>query len=156
MKYVLMICIAVLCVAGCEQWAERVADPCSSLNRAVDTVSAVAPVVGSGAAATGTPWGAAVGGIAAVLVALTSVYKNHQKNIVINEKDSHIWDTETATRAMIEAIEEVKDVKVGSKTLGVIVKAAVKKKLEDESFYKTGKAIISGLKPLPAPTMKLL
>lgn len=145
--YIVLAAAVLLTVAGCEQVAQSVADPNSGLNQAVDTINSVVPVVGSGAMATGTPWGAIVGLAATIIATVTGVYNNHRKKVVIDEKDAHIQNTETATKAIIEAVEELKIVELkDGTTLGDTVKEAVKARLQDKDFYKIGKAVISGLK----------
>ena len=137
----------LLIIAGCEEIARNVADPNSGLNQAVNTIGEVAPVVGSGATATGTPWGAVVGLIATIITTTAGVYNNHRKKVVIGEKDAHIKNTETATKAIIETIEGLKNIALkDGETLGEVVKEEVKARLKEKDFYKIGKAVISGIK----------
>ena len=146
-KWIWAAVVILLVIAGCEEIARNVVDSNSGLNQAVDTLAAVAPVVGSGAVATGTPWGAVVGLIATIVITVAGVYNNHRKKVVIGEKDAHIKNTETATKAIIEAVEGLKDIALkDGETLGEVVKEGVKAELKDKDFYKIGKAIITGIK----------
>jgi len=146
-KIIIVVIAVLLIVVGCEQFAQNMVDPNSSLNQTVDAVSLAAPVVGAGATATGTPWGAAVGLIATIIATAVGVYNNYRKKIVIGEKDATLQNTETATRAIIEAVENLSGVELeDGKTIGDEIKAVVKERLQDKDFYRIGKAIIDGLK----------
>ena len=133
-------------IAGCDQAYQDITDANSPLNQAADRVSQVAPVVGAGAKATGTPWGAGVFLGTTILSALLGVYSTYRKNIVIDQRDSEYQNIETTTKAIVAAIEKVSEVPLGEGTVGDTVKAEVKKQLQDNQAYKVGKAIISGLK----------
>ena len=134
-------------IAGCDQAYQDITDANSPLNQAADRVSQVAPVVGAGAKATGTPWGAGVFLGTTILSALLGVYSTYRKNIVIDQRDSEYQNIETTTKAIVAAIEKVSEVPLaGDVTVGDRVKQEVKEQLKDSQVYRVGKAIISGLK----------
>jgi len=147
MKKIVFAALFVLLIAGCDSLTRSVADPNSSLNTAVNTVGGIAPAVGAGATATGTPIGMLIGLITTIVATVIGVYNNHKKKIVIGGKDSELNNITTTTKAIVDAIEALSDIPVGSgETIGDVVKSKVSENLKDKEAYKIGKAIIAGLK----------
>lgn len=146
-KLMLVLFVVLLFVVGCEGVWQAVADPNSGLNQTADAVGELAPAIGAGATATGTPWGTTAGVVCTLLAAAAGVYNNHRKKITIGKKDSDINNIRETTKAIVRAVDEMSDVKTGSgETVGGIVKSEVKAKLTDKDWYKVGRAIIDGLK----------
>ena len=154
MKTKIMI-MMLLCMSfaflGCNELIQEAADPNSGLNVGVDAVSNIIPAVAAGAgaaAAAGLPWAAIVLLATNVVSVVIGTYKNHRKNIVIDEQDELYINTKVTTRAIIEAIEDVGGMTVsgGSETVGDVIKGKVEEKLKDKDYYLIGKAIITALK----------
>ena len=135
---------------GCNELIQEVADSNSGLNVGVDAVSNIIPAVAAGAgaaAAAGLPWAAIVLLATNVVSVVVGIYKNHRKNIVIDEQDELYINTKVTTRAIIEAIEDVGGIKVSEEeTIGGIIKGKVEEKLKDKDYYLIGKAVITALK----------
>jgi len=140
-KWAVLVLGCMMLLVGCEQLYQQVADPNSGLNVGVDTVAPILPVVGGAAAATGTPWGVIVALGAGILTAVIEEFR-------IYRKKNDLRDIEVTTKAIIDAVESVGEVDVGAngETIGKIIKAEVKEKLKDASWYKVGKIIITELK----------
>jgi hypothetical protein len=138
--HVALFCLALLLTGfGCEGFYQDVADPNSGLNVTIDRVGTAAPHIGAGATATGTAWGGIVGGICTAVASAIGIYKNHRNKIVIGDQDAKHKNLETVTRIVVKVIED-------NEAIAEKVKPIVKEKLLESEIYKTGKAIISGLK----------
>ena len=146
--FVSVMALGLLIAFGCDSVATDIADPNSGLNQTVEAIETIAPAITTAATTTGTSVGLVIGGIATAISALIGVYNNYKKNIVIDEKDAHLKNTTTTTKAIVSAVEKLSSVEVGAegKTVGEIVKSEVKINLKDSDAYKIGKAIINGLK----------
>lgn len=144
MKTLLMtvvICVGMMTLmAGCEPAYQMVSDPNSGLNVAVDAVEWIAPAVGGGAAATGTPWGALLFLGTTVLTGVIAAYKNHKKNLIIGGQDEEFKNVELVTMFMVDVVESLPEEAQNK------FKEMISVKLKDNDFYKIGKSIILGLK----------
>ena len=144
--FLLSLLLVLLVIAGCNEWYLAVGDPNSGLNRTMDATTDIADAVAVGATASGTPIGLLIGMIATGISAIGGIYNNYRKNIVIRGKDARLHNNIVTTKAIVDAIESVSELHVGSSTLGKVVKSEVKKKLLDEEAYRIGKAVIDSLK----------
>ena len=142
----LTIILLPLVFAGCQEIQRQVTDPNSGINRAVDTAQRTLPIVGAGATASGTPWGALVATVCAGLLGLTNVYTGVRAKIT----QDRLNNVTVATGAVVQSIEQLAGLEVTkdgqTTTLGEIIKPQVKAKLQDNDVYLIGKAVIEGLK----------
>ena len=153
-KKLLIPAVLALMLVGCDVLGEQAADPNSPLSGAVNVIDAAAKGVQQGAPAAG-PYGWIAGAIATVVASATGIYKVRQKNqriafddrvLTSQQRDFNaIRDT---TQAIVDAIEEVGDVKINQEgdTIGRAVKNRVTEELKDRNLITIGKAVISGLK----------
>lgn len=112
-----------------------------------DTVKLVNGVAGV-MVTTGTPLAVPALAVSTILTAIAGVYTNMRKKQKLSEADSKAEQAAIVTASIIEAIEQVSNVKIDDKedTIGNVVKAEVEEKLKDNDIYLIGKAIIAALK----------
>lgn len=143
-KWIVALVLCLL-VAGCEDVAQMVVDPNSGLNVGVDAVSEVLPAVTIGAttaAGSGVPWAPVVLLVTNIAAGLIAAYKNHQKNVTEDKYEN----VAVTTKAIVDAVEAVSEIKHEDTTVGDIIKAKVEDKLKDKDYYLIGKIVIDTLK----------
>lgn len=110
----------------------------------VTPVSQGISAVGTIATTAGQPWGWILTTLGGGLGTLAAIYRNWRNKTKAADKYEAI---EVTTESIVKAIESVSNMPAtDGKTIGDIVKAEVKTKLEGQKWYEIGKAIITGLK----------
>jgi len=144
----------ILMLAGCDLFQEQAADPNSPLSGVVNVIDSAATTVQEEAPKAG-PYGWIAGAIATLVTAGTGFYKVRQKNQritfdteVLTSQQREFNMIRDTTRAIVDAIEDVGDVKINQEgdTIGVAVKNQITEELHKRNLDQIGKAVISGLK----------
>lgn len=114
----------------------------ADIDKFVDGVEGAGAAVG----AVGVPIGYVVSGIAASVGSLLGVYAKMRKGQ--QEAEDAGAETRVVLKAVVEAIEATKDVRIepDGPTLEEMVKKLVKEKLSEKDAYLIGKALIAALK----------
>lgn len=122
---------------------------CAALDTLFDPNTASAVQQGTNAIGTittsaGFPWGWMIVTAGSIFSALATIYRNYRNK---QEAANKYQAIEITTESIVKAIEAVANTPTtDGKTIGNVVKAEVKSKLEGQEWYEIGKAIISGLK----------
>ena len=137
-KCIVIVSLIIVGLAGC-QILDNLFDP-----NTATIIQQGTEAVGSVATATGMPWGWMIITAGSIFSACATAYRNYRNKGQAADKYQEI---EITTQAIVRAIESVANVTTtDGKTVGDIVKAEVKNKLEGQRWYGIGKAIITGLK----------
>ncbi len=147
-KKIFVTIILLLLLAGCGELQYQIADPNSTVNAIVKNVEEVAIVAIDAAPVLGSH-GLMLGALVSAITVAIGVYKNYRKNVTIGEEKDKYSTIEEATRAIVEAIDDISSMKIGThpeNTVGGVVKSRIADKLKDAGIYSVGKAVISGLK----------
>lgn len=146
----------ILMLVGCAMLEKQANDPESPLSKAVTVIDTSAHAVKDAAPAAG-PYGWIAGAVATVVVSATGIYKVRQKNReidtdgkIITAQQREFQAVRDTTKAIVDAIEDVSKISMGSHgsadTIGDIVKEKVSEELKKKNLDTIGKAIITGIK----------
>lgn len=131
-------CAIILLMAGCVT-LDKIAEP-----NTIEPISQGITAIGTIATTAGQPWGWMLTTGAGLLGIVVASYTNWRNKIKAADKYKAI---EITTGSIVKAIESCSAFPAAEgKTIGDIVKAEVKAKLEGQNWYEIGKSLITGLK----------
>ena len=127
--------IPIIFVAGCATLQSTDPNIIAGTQEVIEAVGAV-----------GTAVGGPIGGLILIgTTALSTVFGAWQRNRK-KATDTKYDALQKVTSIVVETIEDVSNIPVNDKSVGIIVKDIVKAKLEKSNTYESGKKIITAIK----------